>query len=186
MKRCDNFHRPDRTLKGGHAMQFRSSFAFDHSPEVIRDYLTDPEAIAYIAKNHPEISSLEVVRFHQEGEKVFLDLKYAMNVPMPGPVKKVLGDLNSFVVELILDTKTNQGTMEFTPARMAGKVKAGGRVRFEEKGGKWIQNLDGDVSVSIFGVGKLIEKFFVDNFQRSFEVESRLRNEYITRARSKA
>jgi len=167
-------------------MEFRSSFAFDHPPEVIREYLTDPEAIAYIAKNHPEISALEVVRSQQDGDKLFLDLKYTMDVPMPGPVKKILGELNSFLVELILDTRNNQGTMEFTPARMAGKIKAGGRIRFEPRGDKWVQSLDGDVSVSIFAVGKLIEKFFADNFQRSFEVESRLRNEYINRVRKKA
>jgi len=166
-------------------MEFKSSFPFDHSPEVVRDYLTDKEAIAYITKNHREISSLEVVKSQQEGDKLLVTLRYTMDVPMPGPVKKVMGDLNSFLVDLILDTKNNKGSMEFTPAKMAGKIKAGGRIYFEPRGDKWIQTIDGDISVSIFGVGKLIEKFFVDSFQRSFAEESRLRNEYINQVRKK-
>jgi len=167
-------------------MELKSSFAFDHPPEVIRNYLADKDAIAYITRKHPEISSLEVLKFQQQGEKLFVDLRYTMDVPMPGPVKKVLGDASSFLVELILDTGSNKGTMEFTPSKMAGKIKAGGRIYFEHKGGKWIQNVDGDVSVSIFGIGKLIEKFIVDSFARSFSEESRLRNEYISTVLKKA
>ena len=167
-------------------MEFKSSYPFDHAPEVVRDYLADKDAIAYITKNHREISSLEVVKFQQQADKLFLTLRYTVDVPMPGPIKKVLGELNSFLVDLILDSKSNKGTMEFTPAKMAGKIKAGGRIYFEQRADKWIQTIDGDVSVSIFGVGKLIEKFFADSFKRSFAEESRLRNEYINQARKKA
>jgi hypothetical protein len=176
----------DENETGGGAMKFNASFPFDHSPEVVRDYFADKEAIAYIAKNHREISSLEVVKSQQEGDKFLVTLRYTVDVPMPGPIKKVMGDLNTFLVDIILDTKNNKGTMEFTPAKMAGKIKAGGRITFEPRGDKWIQAVDGDVSVNIFGVGKLIEKFFVDSFQRSFADESRLRNEYINQARKKA
>ena len=164
-------------------MELRSRSPFDFSPEVILDYLADDKAVAYIVDNHPEILSMEVLQNRSQGEKVFLELKYAMDVPMPRPVKKVLGDLNSFVVELILDTRNNNGTMEIIPTRLAGKIKAGGRIYFEQEGGKWIQNIAGDVTVEIFGVGKLVERFIVELFNRSFGEECRLRNEYITKAR---
>ena len=101
---------------------------------------------------------------------------------MPGPVKKVLGDLNTFVVELILDMKTNQGTMEITPSMMSDKIKAGARIYFEEQGDRWVQNIVGDVTVKMFGVGKLVEKFIVTSFQKSFDLECKLRNDYITQS----
>lgn len=164
-------------------MQFKSSFAFDHPPEVVREYLADEKSLAYIIENHPEIQSLEVLRNQEEGEKLFVEIKYTLDVPMPGPVKKVLGGVNTFVVELILDTKNNTGTMEFTPSKMAGKIKAGGRILFDQKGNKWLQTVDGDVTVKIFGVGKLVEKFIAESFKKSFEIESRLRNEYINKNR---
>ena len=164
-------------------MQFKSSFSFDHAPEVIREYLAEDGALAYIKENHPEIQTLEILKNQAEGEKLFVEMKYTLDVPMPGPVKKVMGGVNSFVVDLILDTKNNTGTMEFTPAKMAGKIKAGGRIFFKQEGDKWTQTVEGDVTVKIFGVGKLVEKFIADSFTRSFEIESRLRNEYINKTR---
>ncbi len=99
-------------------------------------------------------------------------------------MKKVLGGLNTFVVELIMDTKSNQGTMEITPTKMADKIKAGGRIYFEEQGGQWVQNIVGDVTVKMFGVGKLVEKFIVNSFQSSFNQESKLRNDYLAQTRA--
>ncbi len=163
-------------------MELRSRFPFDCSPEVVRTCIADEKSIAYIVERHSEIASLEVLRNKEQGEKVFLDLKYTMNLPMPGPVKKVLGDLNTFVVELILDMKTNQGTMEITPSMMSDKIKAGARIYFEEQGDRWVQNIVGDVTVKMFGVGKLVEKFIVTSFQKSFDLECKLRNDYITQS----
>jgi len=167
-------------------MEFKSVCPFDTSPEVVRQYLADEKAIAYITERHSEIQSLEVLKNRAEGEKLYIELKYNMDVPMPGPVKKALGGANSFVVDLILDTKNNTGTMEITPTKMAGKIKAGGRIFFEQKGDKHIQSVVGDVTVKIFGVGKLVEKYIADNFERSFGEESRLRNEYINQVHEKS
>ncbi len=164
-------------------MEIKSRSAFDFSPEIVRESLADDKAIAYIVDNHPEIQSVEMLKNRSQGEKVFLEMKYTMDIPMPGPVKKVLGDLNSFVLELILDTRNNNGTMEITPTRMAGKIKGGGRIYFKQEGDKWIQNVEGDVTAKIFGVGKLVEKFIVENFNKSFGEECRLRNEYIVKTR---
>ena len=163
-------------------MELKSKFAFDIPPDVIGDLIVDEKAIAFITEKHGEIQSLEILKNSTQGEKRFVELKYTMDVPMPGPVKKVLGDLNAFVVELIMDTENNTGTLEITPTKLAGKIKAGGRIYFEQQGDQWIQNVEGNVTVKIFGVGKLVEKFIVENFNRSFSLECRLRNEYAKQA----
>ncbi len=165
-------------------MELRSRFAFDYPPEVIRESVLDKRSIRYITERHPEISSMEILKRREEGEKVLLDLKYTVDVPIPGPVKTVLGDLNTFVVELIMDTRSNQGTLEILPARMADKIKAGGRIFFEQQGDRWVQNVVGDVTVKLFGVGKLVEKFIVGTFQKSFDLECKLRNDYLRETRS--
>jgi len=164
-------------------MELRSRFAFDYPPEVVRDSVLDERSIRYIIDRHPEISALEMLKRREEGERVALDLKYTVDVPMPGPVKKVLGGLNTFVVELILDTRSNQGTLEIVPARMGDKIKAGGRIFFEQQGDRWVQNVVGDVTVKMFGVGKLVEKFIVASFQKSFDLECKLRNDYLRETR---
>ncbi len=165
-------------------MELKSRFAFDYPPDIIRECITDEESIRYITKHHPEVSSLKILKKREEGEKVYLDIQYTIDVPMPGPVKKVLGDLNTFVVEIIMDNKNNQGTLEITPAKMADKIKAGGRIFFEPQGDQqWVQNIVGDVTVKMFGVGKLVEKFIVSSFQKSFDMECKLRNDYLKETR---
>jgi len=102
---------------------------------------------------------------------------------MPAPVKKALGGAShSFVADLILDTRNNTATLEFNPAKLADKIKAGARIAFEKDGNQWIQRLDGDVTVKILGLGKIVEKFIVEKFQNSYTLEAQLRNEYVRRA----
>ena len=163
-------------------MKLSGSFPCDFPPEIYQKYLVEEGALTYLRENHPEIRDLEVLENRPENDKIYIKLKYTMEVSMPGPVKKALGGAShSFVADLILDTQNNTATLEFNPARMADKIKAGARVTFEKQGARWIQRMDGDVTVKIFGVGKLVEKFIVEKFQSSYATEASLRNDYVSR-----
>jgi len=163
-------------------MKMSGSFACDFPPEVYQRYLVDKGALTYLRENHPEIRDLQVLENRPENDKIYIKLKYTMEVSMPGPVKKALGGAShSFVADLILDTQNNTATLEFNPARMADKIKAGARVTFEKQGDRWMQRMDGDVTVKIFGVGKVVEKFIIEKFQSSYAIEARLRNDYLSR-----
>jgi hypothetical protein len=102
-------------------------------------------------------------------------------VALPGPIKKVMGSAASqaLVMKLTMDTKTLTGTMEMIPGQMADKMKISGKVSVEKQGDRWVQRVDGDATVKIFGVGKVVEKFLVDKIQGSTATETRLRNEYM-------
>jgi len=163
-------------------MKLSGSFPCDFPPEIYQKYLVDEGALAYLRENHSEIRDLEVLENRPDNDKIYMKLKYTMEVSMPGPVKKALGGAShSFVADLILDTQNNTATLEFNPARMADKIKAGARVTFEKQGDRWVQRMDGDVTVKIFGVGKVVEKFIVEKFQNSYALEARLRNDYVSR-----
>jgi hypothetical protein len=164
-------------------MKLSGSFPCDFPPETYQKYLVDQGALDYLKEKHPEIRDLEVLENRTENDKIYIKLKYTMEVSMPGPVKKALGGAShSFVADLILDTQNNTATLEFNPALMADKIKAGARVTFEKRGDHWIQRMDGDVTVKIFGVGKVVEKFIVEKFQNSYAIEAKLRNEFVHRA----
>ena len=164
-------------------MKLSGSFPCDFPPEIYQKYLVDEGALAYLRENHPEIRDVEVLENRAEDGKIYVKLKYTMEVSMPGPVKKALGGAShSFVADLILDTQNNTATLEFNPARLADKIKAGAVITFKREGDHWIQHMDGDVTVKIFGVGRVVEKFIVDSFQNSYAIEARLRNEYAHRA----
>ncbi len=161
-------------------MKIDLAVAFDFPPEVIRKYLFDEGAKQYVVDNHPEIQDITIFDQREEEGKLQFKMKYSLNLPMPGPIQKALGgSISSVVVDLILDTTNNTGTLDITPSVLADKIKAGGRLYFEKKGDKWIQHLEGDVTVKIFAVGKMVEKFFIEKFEASFGRESMLRNQYI-------
>ena len=164
-------------------MKLSGSFPCDFPPEVYQKYLVDEGALAYLSQNHPEIRDVEVIENRAQDDKVYVKMKYTMEVSMPAPVKKALGGAShSFVADLILDTQNNTATLEFNPARLGDKIKAGARIAFERDGDHWIQRLDGDVTVKILGLGRVVEKFIVEKFQNSYTIEARLRNEYVHRA----
>ncbi len=163
-------------------MRFSGTFPCDFPPEIYQKYLADEGALSYLSQHHPEIRSVEVLENRPEDDKVYVKLKYTMEVSMPGPVKKALGGAShSFVADLILDDRNHTATLEFNPARLADKIKAGARIAFETQGDHWIQRLDGDVTVKILGLGRVVERFIVEKFQNSYTLEAQLRNEYVHR-----
>jgi hypothetical protein len=164
-------------------MKLSGTFPSDFPPEVYQKYLADEGALEYLSRNHPEIREVEVIENRPQDDKVYVKLKYTMEVAMPAPVKKALGGAShSFVADLILDTQNHTATLEFNPARLGDKIKAGARIAFEREGAGWVQRLDGDVTVKILGLGKVVEKFIVENFRNSYTIEARLRNEYVHKA----
>ena len=165
-------------------MKFQQKLTFDFPPEVTSKYMTDEKALKYIADKHPDISSIEVLENRLDGDKQIISMKYTTEVSLPGPIKKVMGGAaaQSMVKKFVIDTKTNTGTMEVQPSQMADKIKVGAKVSSKQQGDKWVQQIDGDATVKIFGVGKVMEKFLVEKIQSSSEVETRLRNEYMRNA----
>jgi hypothetical protein len=89
-------------------------------------------------------------------------------------------------MKLTVDSKTLTGTMEMIPSQMADKIKISGKISVEQQGDRWVQRVDGDATVKIFGVGKVVEKFLVDKIQSSTEIETRLRNEYLHKVQKKS
>jgi hypothetical protein len=164
-------------------MKLSGSFPCDFPPEVYQKYLIEEGALTYLSENHPEIRGVEVIENRAQDDKIYVKMKYTMEVSMPAPIKKALGGAShSFVADLILDTQNNTATLEFIPARLGDKIKAGARITFDKEGDHWIQRLDGDVTVKILGLGRVVEKFIVEKFHNSYTLEARLRNEYVHRA----
>ena len=162
-------------------MKFLQQMAFDFPPETTQKYLTDEGALKYMVDNNPELSKIEVLVDREEGTKRTVEMKYTTDVSLPGPIKKVMGSAASqaLVMKLTVDSKTLTGTMEMIPSQMADKIKISGKISVEQQGDRWVQRVDGDATVKIFGVGKVVEKFLVDKIQSSTEIETRLRNEYL-------
>jgi hypothetical protein len=149
--------------------------------EISQKYFTDEKALAYIAENNPDLSKIEVLEDRTEGGKRIVEFKYTTEVSLPGPIKKVMGGSasQSLCTKFIMDTENHTGTMQMIPSQMSDKISVSGKLSSAKEGDSWVQRMDGEATVKIFGVGKMIEKFLVEKIQTSSAVETRLRNAYI-------
>jgi len=162
-------------------MKFQQKMAFDFPPDVSQKYLADEGALKYLAQNLPDISRIEVVTDRTEGSRRTVELRYTTEMSLPGPIKKVMGGAASqtMLTRFSIDTETHTGTMEMIPSQMADKIKVSAKISVAQEGNAWVQRVDGDATVKIFGVGKMVEKFLVEKIQTSSQSETRLRNAYI-------
>jgi hypothetical protein len=162
-------------------MKFQQKMASDFPPEISQKYLADEGALKYLEENLPDISKIEVVTDRTEGNRRTVELKYTTEMSLPGPIKKVMGGAASqtMLTRFSVDTENHSGTMEMIPSQMADKIKVSAKISVAKEGNSWVQSVDGDATVKIFGVGKMIEKFLVEKIQSSSESETRLRNAYV-------
>ena len=169
-------------------MKFQQRLAFDFPPEVTQKYMTDEKALQYLKDNHPDLRDIEVIQDSEKGGKRVIEMKYISDVNLPGPLKKVMGGAASqaLTIKFNINTKDHTGTMEMIPGQMADKIKVSGDISVKQQGDKWVQHIDGEVSVKIFGVGKMAEKFLVEKIESSSDVENRLRNEFVHKIEDKA
>ncbi len=162
-------------------MRFQQTLTLDYPPEVAGQYLTDAQALRYVQDHHPEVSAIEVLEDRYEGDTRFVAMKYTTAISLPGPIRKIVSGAGSpsMVMKFTLNTRDHSGTMEMVPSQMAERVRVFATITTEEKSGRWVQHMDGEATVRMFGVGKLAEKFLVEKIQSSSETEFKLRNEFV-------
>lgn len=162
-------------------MKFQQRMASNFPPDISQKYLADAGALQYLEEHLPDISRIQLVADRTEGNRRTVELKYTTEMSLPGPIKKVMGGAASqtMLTKFSIDTKTHSGTMEMIPSQMADKIKVSAKISVAREGNTWVQFVDGEATVKIFGVGKMIEKFLVDKIQSSSEAETRLRDAYM-------
>ncbi len=163
-------------------MKLKWCFPSDFPPEIFRKYVIDKEALEYLSNNHPEISSIQILDSHSENDKLFVKLRYNIKGSLPWQAPKILARISqSFIADLILDTQNNISTMEINPILLSNRIYTGGRIYFEKVNDRWLQHIEGDITVNVFGIGMIIEKFIEKKFRNIFTLENQIRNQYMAK-----
>ena len=112
-----------------------------------------------------------VLRYDRTAEKVLRSVKCIPARELPGPVAKLIKDNKfSYVEELEYEVGKYRGRWRTIPNVATEKVDAAGTVEFAEApGGGVRRTIRGEIKVAIFGVGGIVEKFVVNEVQRSYE-----------------
>lgn len=97
-------------------------------------------------------------------------LKVTPRLAMPGPVKKLLGDRFSYHEHGHFEAARRAHTARIVLSRLADKVKIAHTMWLEpDASGGSTRKVTADVEVSIFGVGRVFEKFAEKSVRESYD-----------------
>lgn len=115
------------------------------------------------------LRSREVQERKEVNGKLFRKIRMQPERDLPAVLKKLVsGDLIT-TEESWFDPKTHSVEWTNKLSVLSDKVKLNGRVEMTEVPGGVKRKLTGTIDVSIFGVGKLVEKAVIDDLTATYE-----------------
>ncbi len=131
---------------------------------------------------------LEALKFHDwkiekhedKGSEIYRAINVAPRLgDLPGPMKKVLGDNIRYTEAGVYDKSKRRYRINIIPNRLADKLKVSGELYTEPVGEKQCRRIfEATIEVNVFGLGGLMEKRFVSDLERSYEVGAKFTNQY--------
>lgn len=105
---------------------------------------------------------------------------------IPAPAAKILGTNKIEYTEYIEYTYGSfHGTWRTVPGIFPGKVTTEGAFRFVEVDGGVLRAVDGEIKVSIFGIGGMVEKVIVADIEKSYERATAFTQHWIDAGKAK-
>lgn len=121
-----------------------------------------------------------LVRLERTPERIVRHVRIEPEREIPAPVAKLLGGKRfAYVEELDYDVARHAGRWRIIPNVLEGKVDAGGTFELLAGGNGVKRRLLGDISVSVFGIGGLVERIVVSELERSYENGAVFMRQYV-------
>ena len=125
-----------------------------------------------------------VVEHHEEHDdgRIVQRVRIEPRVPMPGPVKKLLGDRVVYVEEGVFDPKEKRYHFKILPSVLANSSKIEGVLWVTPMGENQVERTCVlSVNVNVRGAGKLLEKFISRSYEKNIGMAARFTADYIAR-----
>ena len=141
----------------------------------------DEEYNQRMFKEALEFPHYEVTK-SEDGDK---EVRRTVNVvpklgPMPGPVKKLIGDGLGYEEEGVYDKATRKYSIKITPNKLADKINITGKMYTKPEGdGKLKRVFECSVNAKIFGIGGLLEKQIIGDMQTSYAKAAEFTNKFV-------
>lgn len=87
----------------------------------------------------------------------------------------------SFIEELEFDVATARGEWRTIPNLFTERVRNSGTIEFRDDHGGTARVVRGEVKVSLFGFGGLVERMIVAEIEKSYEASTRFTAEFLAR-----
>jgi hypothetical protein len=89
----------------------------------------------------------------------------------------------SFIEELDYDTHGHRGTWKTIPNVWADRVRNSGSLELADEGGGTRRTVRGEVRVSLFGFGGLVERAIVNEIEKNYARSTAFTLDYLARSR---
>lgn len=160
-------------------MKFRIVHDVNVPAEKYWQYLMDPELEAAVAK----VTNLAEFRVFEAGDQGGLFVRKVHVIPdvvLPGALKKIIGDTIGYTQTDRVPKGVTYYDWTAIPDAIADKAKISGKFTVESTGeGRSRRTIEGDVDVKIMLVGKLAEKFVIDELEKNYAKVAREQERWI-------
>ena len=101
--------------------------------------------------------------------------------PLPGPVKKLIGEHLNYVEEGTFNKAKKQYSFTIIPSVLAQKLSFSGLLYCISEGEKkCVRTIEIDVNVQLFGIGRLIEELLLQELRKSYDISQRFTDAYVS------
>jgi hypothetical protein len=123
-----------------------------------------------------------LLHFERTETRILRNVQYEPDRDPDSPAGQAFGTSRaSFIEELDYDPRTRRGTWKTIPNLMAERVSNTGTIEFVEAPGGTRRIVRGEVKVSLFGFGRLVEKMIVAEIEKSYANTTRITNEWLAK-----
>lgn len=162
-------------------MRYVITHSIDTDEQTFWDLFFDDEFNDALFIGHLKFKAHRVLSFERQPDgRITKRTEAAPAVELPSTVKKVVGDVTSYVEAGEFDPSTRRYTVDVTPGAAADKVKTRVQIWVEARGDKRVDRyVEVDNTVRIFGVGKVVEKFIEQQTRDTYTHVAEFTNRWI-------
>lgn len=126
----------------------------------------------------------ELLRLDQSEERVHREVKISpTGRQIPKPIAKFMGGSRIEYIETVDYTMgTGRGTWSSASSILTDKIECGGTIEMLETPKGIRRVVAGEIKVRVFGVGRAIESFIVEDVKRSYEDAARFTTDWISQS----
>lgn len=153
-------------------MRFRVDHRFDAPCDAIVGLLADPSF--YRGLDLPDLGRPEVLDTRVQGRRAVVRLRYAFEGGLDPTTVRLLGrDRLTWTQELEVDRDTATGSFRFEADVDPRHLHGRGTFALEDAGGSTVLRFDGEFTVAVPGLGRLLERAVLPRLLHLLEVEAR-------------
>ena len=126
----------------------------------------------------------KLLRLDRTADRIVRHVSFEPARAEDAPVNQAYGTSRaSFVEELVYDVRARRGEWRTIPNRFAERVKNAGSIEFADADGGTRRSVRGDVKVSLFGFGGIVERMIVAEIEKSYAATTRFTLDYLAKPR---